>query len=291
VSIVIPTYRREAVLVETIEQLVRLPEPADEILVVDQTEHHQAETSAALERLQTCGAIRWLSQTTPSITAAMNRGLVEARGDVVLFVDDDVVPGEHLLRAHRSGHAESPNVVVAGRVFQPWQSQSDAGLESFAGSEPGWVSEFMGGNFSVRRDDAITIGGFDENFVQVAYRFEAEFAVRFRARGGRIRFEPAASLEHLHVKRGGTRSYGEHLTTSKPAHAVGAYYFVLRTLRGRAAVRACVARLLRSVSTRHHLRSPWWVPVTLLSELRGLMWALELSNQGPRLMTAKRYGC
>jgi len=36
----------------------------------------------------------------------------------------------------------------------------------------------MGGNFSVKRDLALRLGGFDENFVHVAYRFEAEFCDR-----------------------------------------------------------------------------------------------------------------
>ena len=38
----------------------------------------------------------------------------------------------------------------------------------------------MGGNFSVRRDIALRLGGFDEQFVRVAYNFEAEFAHRLR---------------------------------------------------------------------------------------------------------------
>ena len=33
----------------------------------------------------------------------------------------------------------------------------------------------MGGNFSVRRRFALTLGGFDEQFVGAAYRFEADF--------------------------------------------------------------------------------------------------------------------
>ena len=38
--------------------------------------------------------------------------------------------------------------------------------------QAGWINDFMGGNFSVRREIALKLGGFDEQFVSVAYNFE-----------------------------------------------------------------------------------------------------------------------
>lgn len=292
ISVVIPTYRRERVLVETLEHVLRQLEAADELLVVDQTEAHDPATAERLEQLHCERAIRWIPQRAPSITAAMNRGLLEARCDVVLFVDDDIVPESLLLSAHRAAHAACSKTVVAGRIIQPWQTSSGRPRPTdsiCAGVEPSWIDEFMGGNFSVRRDDALNVGGFDENFVQVAYRYEAEFANRFRAGGGRIRFEPLACLRHLHAARGGTRSYGEHLTTVKPAHSVGAYYFSLRTQSRGRSLRECLTRPLRAIATRHHLRGPWWIPVTLSSELRGMWWAIRLHRAGPRLIGTTRH--
>lgn len=292
ISVVVPTYRRERVLVETLEQLLPQLEAGDELLVIDQTERHDPATEERLQQLQAEQAIRWVQQQPPSITGAMNRGLLEARCDVVLFVDDDIVPASSLLSVHREAHAARSKAVVAGRVVQPWDvaaGRLNPTDSIFAGVEPAWIDEFMGGNFSVRRADALDVGGFDENFVQVAYRFEAEFANRFRAAGGRIRFEPLACLHHLHEARGGTRSYGAHLTTLKPAHAVGAYYFALRTQSRRRWLRECLTRPLRSIATRHHLRGPWWIPVTLLSELRGMWWAIRLHHAGPKLIGTARH--
>ena len=42
-------------------------------------------------------------------------------------------------------------------------------------------------------------------------------------------------------------------------------------------------RILRSVRTRHHLRRPWYIPVTLIAELWGLCWAWMLARKGPAL--------
>ena len=279
-------------LLSTLEHVLPQLRPQDELLVVDQTEQHQPGTLERLRELHAAGAVRWIQQHPASITAAMNRGLIEAICEVVLFVDDDILPCSSLLSAHREAHETNSKTVVAGTVIQPWDRVADRwNAAEFipASVEPAWVEEFMGGNFSLRRDHAIELGGFDENFVQVAYRYEAEFAYRFRAAGGRIRLEPKACLHHLHEARGGTRSYGEHLRTARPAHAVGAYYFALRTKSRGGWLRDCLTRPLRAVSTRHHLRRPWWIPVTLAAEWRGMCWAIRLHRAGPRLIPHTRH--
>jgi len=172
-------------------------------------------------------------------------------------------------------------------VIQPWQEGLDAGdpvaTADFARLQEGVVRDFIGCNFSVRRELATELGGFDENFVRVAYRYEAEFAHRFRAGGRQIHFEPQACLHHLKAGSGGTRSFGEHLTTWRPDHAVGAYYYGLRT----GSFGEFLLRPFRAVATRYHLRNPWRIPATLLAELRGMGWALRLFLRGPRRLERK----
>jgi GT2 family glycosyltransferase len=279
VSIVIPTLGREAVLLDTLRDLLALQEAAAEILVIDQTPEHEAQTNAALAALDRLGHIRWLREPVPSIPAAMNRGLLEAGQDVVLFLDDDIVPGHALVRSHLAARESTGAHLIAGRVIQPWQS--DAPEEridafSFNSGRPAWIGEFMGGNFSISRELAIGLGGFDENFVRVAYRFEAEFAHRYCAAGGRIYYAPAAWLRHLKASSGGTRTYGEHQTTWRPDHAVGDYYFALRTGNWR----TFGQRPFRAVATRYHLRHPWRIPATVLAELTGMLWACALYARG-----------
>lgn len=285
VTAVVPTYRREQVLIDTIEALLRLPDRAAQVIVVDQTTEHEPVTQASLQRLSDSGAIVWMRLSEPSIPVAMNAGLAAAAQPVVLFLDDDIAPEPGLVAAHHRAHEANSGLIVAGRVLQPWDegqesSRSDA---PFAGIRPQWVQEFIGANFSVARDPALALGGFDENFVRVAYRFEAEFSHRWQASGRRIRFEPAASIHHLKIASGGTRTFGEHLTTWRPDHAVGAYYFGLRT----GSWREFFSRPLRSVATRFHLRHPWRIPPTLLAELGGMLWALRLYLRGPRRMNQR----
>jgi GT2 family glycosyltransferase len=283
VTIVIPTFRREAVLVETVRALLALPAPAAELIVADQTPSHEPQTENALRKLAEAGRIRWLRLAQPSIPAAMNAGLLAATQERVLFLDDDIVPEPDLVTAHWAAHQKDPRALVAGRVLQPWDEGRDHSRAEpfhFATLRERWIVEFMGGNFSVGREDALALGGFDENFVRVAYRFEAEFAHRWRADGRRIFFAPGACIHHLKAGDGGTRTFGHHLTTWRSDHAVGAYYWALRTRSWR----EFSVRPVRSVATRFHLRRPWRIPHTAIAELGGMLWALRLYAHGPRLI-------
>lgn len=321
VSLAIPTFRRGGILLDTLRALSGRAGPVLEILVADQTPEHPPEVQSALLAMEREGTLRILRLARPSIPDAMNAALREARGDLVLFLDDDIVPCEGLAQRHAEAHTRYPEAwAVAGRVLQPedWEEKAEklnspAGLAAsggseagrardksgqrphaarflrkdldfrFNGSEPSWVENVMAGNLSVRRERALALGGFDANFLPpVSYRFETEFAKRLVAAGGRIYFEPLAAIRHLRAGSGGTRSLGSHLTSGSPRHGVGDYYYAL--LRGRGLDRALyiLRRPFREVRTRFHLRHPWWIPVKFVGELRALALARRLAGQGPR---------
>ena len=263
ITVAIPTYGRDQVLVDTIRHVLALDPPPAEVIVLDQTKEHVLEVARTLEAWHRSAAIRWLHLPEPLIPGALNRGLIEARHDIVLFLDDDIVPEPGLVKAHVNAHEQIKARLVAGRVVQPWQRENDFSCDKqfhFASCRPAWIEEFMAGNFSISRQLALKIGGFDECFVRVAYNFEAEFAHRWRNAGNGIYFEPAAKIHHLRATDGGTRMFGEHLRSVRPNHAVGAYYYFLRTWSGRKSMFKFLARPFRAISTRHHLRRPWWIP-------------------------------
>lgn len=254
---------------------------------MDQSLAHAAEVERELAALDEARHIRWIRLARPSIPAAMNHGLAVAAHDIVIYLDDDVVPSPGLVAAHLS--AQRGSGIVVGQVLQPGEEPVPAvvgGGFTFNSALRQEIEEIIGCNFSVRRDLGLSLGGFDERFVAVAYRFEQEFADRARRAGERILFEPAAGIRHLRAPSGGTRAYGMHLRTARPNHSVGRYYYLLR-----ARPAGWLARLLRSpfraVWTRHHLRRPWWILPTLVAEAGGLLWALWLFAAGPRLLRSR----
>jgi GT2 family glycosyltransferase len=294
ITIVIPTYGRDKILIDTLVLLQQLDPGPEIILVVDQTEKHDRATEESLAAFESKGSIRRVRLARPSITHAMNIGLSEAPHEVVLFLDDDVIPDRSLIKAHMHAQAIEGCNLVAGQVLQPGEEAIPGHVElkrfRFNSGRRQHVKGFIGCNFSVKRNLAIKLGGFDENFVKVAYRFETEFSDRALAAGEKIVFEPAASIRHLKTARGGTRTYGEHLTTVRPDHSVGAYYYLLRSGLVKHRLARIAIRPLRAISTRHHLRRPWWIPVTLIAEMLGLCWAVFLYLKGPRLLGQKISG-
>jgi GT2 family glycosyltransferase len=156
---------------------------------------------------------------------------------------------------------------------------------AFNGNLAAWVNNVMAGNLSVKKELALKIGGFDENFTPpVAYRFETEFARRILHNGGKIWFEPKASIKHLRAVSGGTRSKGSHLTSVSPIHGVGDYYYALRCGRGWDRIAYIMTRPFREIRTKFHLKHPWWIPVKFVGEIRAMVKAIKLHRQGPRLL-------
>src|SRR5258708_5965312 len=204
ISIAIPTYNREEVLIESIRMLLQLEDPAREILVVDQTRQHGPAVTQQLEELHATGCIRWIRLERPSIPGAMNTALLEAAGEIVLFLDDDIIPAPGLVAGHAAAYQDRPVDAVVGQILQPGQTPvthkrpaTDRIADfdfAFNSVEGCFVSNVIAANLSVRRRRAMEIGGFDENFTTTAYRFETDFAWRLLDADGAVWFEPAASV-------------------------------------------------------------------------------------------------
>lgn len=292
VTIAIPTYNRGAVLCDTIESLLRLEPRADEIVIVDQTREHPPDVTARLRQFESEGAIRIVRLDEPSIPRAMNRALAEAKSAHVLFLDDDIIPSPSLVGAHAEALRDDGVWAVAGQVLQPGEEPEHfheivlrrgavRDLEfRFSHDAPCDVQNVMAGNLCVDRARALAIGGFDENFVAVAYRFESDFALRLVAAGGRIRFHPAASIRHLKAPGGGVRMWGDHRNSPSPAHSAGDYYFARRHVKEFWSYVGL--RLVHNVVTRYHMKHPWMIPSKLVGEARGLVLGLRLAKAHTR---------
>jgi GT2 family glycosyltransferase len=214
VSIVLPTFRREALLCEALGDLLRQDWPTYEIIVVDQTPHHTPETQAFLEDVK--DRILYLRQERPSVVAAANHGVRASQGEIVLFVDDDIrIPDPDFVRSHVKNYSEPAIGGVAGRVLDagafrlgesdprspnPASSRLPAGHELAAPRE---VNDAPGANMSFRREVILRVGGFDEHFVGNAFRFEHDFCLRVRRAGYRVVYDPHPTVHHFYGSAGG----------------------------------------------------------------------------------------
>lgn len=285
ISVAIPTYLRGEIAATTVGRLFELTPPPDAIIVVDQSPVSHPD----LVRFDREGKIRLIRLDAPSIPKAMNTALLAASDGLLLYLDDDVEPSLTLLGEHARAHREHPVAAVVGQVLQPGEEsrrveQPADDLEfRFYSDRGAFVTNVMAGNLSVNAAKARAMGGFDENFTGVAYRFETDFAMRLAAAGERIWYEPAATLRHLKLGSGGLRAYGDHRTSPSPAHSSGDYYFALR--HGFPFAAYALRRLRKNVLTRFHATHPWTIPAKLTGELRGMLLARRLNASGPRLLS------
>ncbi len=98
-----------------LEALTRQSLAPDEVVVVDNNSRASyAEVFAAYRgRLP----LRTFVETTPGIPAARNRGIQEAREEIIVFVDDDCVPAADWLEELMAPFYRDPHIgAVGGRT-------------------------------------------------------------------------------------------------------------------------------------------------------------------------------
>jgi GT2 family glycosyltransferase len=290
VSIAIPTLNRGLVLLETISTLLAFEE-GDEILVIDQTAEHPGEVETRLREWDTHKHITWIRLQEASIPKAMNTALHSAVGEIVLFLDDDIVPEIGLCAAHAANYSSDEVAAVAGQVVQPWQTPVDLARPPprrgiwedldfpFNSLQRAIVKNCIACNFSVRRRAAIGVGGFDERFIGSAYRFETEFCRRLSRKSGKVVFDPKASVRHLKAETGGTRSYGEALRSSATEHHSSAFYFGYLESSGLERLFYFLHRIYRNTRTLYFLKHPWLIPSHVISQIRSLIHARRLYGE------------
>lgn len=206
VSIVIPTYNRLDRLRYVLQALEQQTISLDQFEVVVISDGATDGTQSYLETLQTPLNLTVVTQPNGGPASARNNGVAHASGEVVLFVDDDVVATPQLVAEHLRCHEESAeDLVVIGPMltpddFQmlPWvRWEQDRLLDQYNAMQNGnWsptARQFYTGNSSLSRAQIIAAGGFDERFRRAE---DVELAYRLAERGLKFVFNPKAIGYH-----------------------------------------------------------------------------------------------
>jgi GT2 family glycosyltransferase len=176
-----------------------------EVVVVD-----DGSTDGTIERLRAMnlpGALRVLEQPHRGPAEARNLGVEHAVGDLVLFLDDDVVPGPGLVATHVATHAAQPDTVVIGPMLPPeddsrtvsvWVRWEEEQLlaqyqDMAAGRYDCGPRQLYTGNASISRERFRAAGGFDTRFQRAE---DVELGYRLRDAGSRFVFNPEAPVQH-----------------------------------------------------------------------------------------------
>jgi glycosyltransferase involved in cell wall biosynthesis len=245
VSVVISTYRRQDMLRDALASMRTLAVCEGlsyELLVIDNDP--QGSSREVVEETQAqwpAGMLRYVNERRPGLSHARNRGLDEARGEVVAFLDDDIFIDPQwlieMIGCMRRHNADC----VHGRTRVRWDGEPEPVVRACFDKD-GNLGEFEiarrwlpgGGNMAVRRSLMAEGFRFSHGFGRVGKLLlsgeDTEVTRRMQAAGKRLWYCGAAVMHH--------RTGGERLTAAyypRRAYWIGLSYALIdRKLSGRA---------------------------------------------------------
>jgi glucosyl-dolichyl phosphate glucuronosyltransferase len=220
-SVVIPTRNRAELLKSALTSLrsQTLSPKEFEILVIDNGSTDQ--TKDVVYSFEDLVNLRYFFDSTPGLHVGRHRGLKEARGDILVYGDDDIEAFPTWLEAIADNFADPTVAMVGGNNIPNFESQPPSWLQTLwekpcldghaipflsvielpkvkEDFSPGYV---WGCNFSIRKQVLLDAGGFHPDGVpQESIRFrgdgESHVSKYVEQQGLRCVFDARASVKH-----------------------------------------------------------------------------------------------
>jgi len=178
-SVIISTYNRQEYLKSALDSLVaqQCSPSSFDVIVVDNNSSDQTPNLVAQYMQLSLPRITYYNETRQGMCYARNRGAHEASGDIIVFLDDDAIADRLWAARLMDVYAAFPDAgVVGGRIQAVWPGKKPGwitpDLELCLGGDLNYGAEVrrltypqtpFGGNFSIRRDLFLSLGGFDAN--------------------------------------------------------------------------------------------------------------------------------
>ncbi|MEO6873743.1 MAG: glycosyltransferase [Opitutaceae bacterium] len=211
-TVAIPTYNRADFLRQTLAGIAGqlFPNHHFEVLVIDNnsTDHTRA---VVAEFAQAQPAPRYLLETKQGLDYGRNRAIREARGDIIVFADDDILVQPDWLaqltaplladQAHLIGAVGGEVVPVFPHGLPDWVAEWHSPLAFRADAGPLEAKDSpMGANLAFPRWVFDRVGMFHTALDRAAGNYfsggDSEMIRRVRAVGLQVWFSPAAVVQH-----------------------------------------------------------------------------------------------
>jgi glycosyltransferase involved in cell wall biosynthesis len=204
-SVGIPTFDHPAFLAELVGALERqtLAPERFEVIVVDDAS--PPATWQTLEGILKATPLRLRALRLPANSgpaAARNAAASLARGEALVFIDDDCIPTPEWLAAYAAAFAGDADLVQGKTIGEPENWLGPWGRSVWV-TGPSWLFESC--NIAYRRSAFERLGGFDARRPEVTadsrphFGEDAELGWRFRAAGLRSTFDPDALAYHRNL--------------------------------------------------------------------------------------------
>jgi GT2 family glycosyltransferase len=191
ISVVIPTYERLEFLAQCLDRLCpgkqSLPASDYEVIVTDDGKRVLADKLISSQY----SWARWENGPKRGPAANRNNGARQAKGEWLAFLDDDCLPEANWLSSILACADQYRVDVVEGKIVNPCQDDNPFLLDIH--NLTGGV--YWTGNLSVRKSTFLSLGAFDEDFLEAGE--DLEFAFRIRKNKVAARFCPEAFVTHI----------------------------------------------------------------------------------------------
>ena len=203
-SVVIPTYNRADSLAVVLPSLLNQTFPAQdyELLLCDAG---SSDGTQELLRELNDERIVFAPGENTGRSGARNRGVREARGELILFTDADIIAEADLLEQHYEFHRRHPGDAVVGcevqvdslEEYEKYRQDPQAhARHSQARKTVPW-HYFLTGNASASKADLLKVGVFDEDFTGYGHE-DLELGYRLQKAGCTLHYNPQAVNYHWH---------------------------------------------------------------------------------------------
>jgi glycosyltransferase involved in cell wall biosynthesis len=204
-SVIIPTYNRRDSLMRTLRALERQTYPADQFEVVLISDGSSDGTAEAVKAFQPAYLLRFVEQQNQGPSVARNNGARLASAPLLVYLDDDIEPCNEFLAVHAAAHENDDALVLIGPQTGPMHEKMPAWIAwehlmlqkqyyNFThGIWPTGPNNLYSGNFSLRREHLLAVGGFN---VQFTRQEDVELGFRLERQGLHFRFNPCADGIH-----------------------------------------------------------------------------------------------
>jgi glycosyltransferase involved in cell wall biosynthesis len=204
-SVIIPTYNRRELLLRALHALAKQTYPAEKFEVLVISDGATDGTREAVQDLKTPYLLTFVEQKNSGPSVARNNGAERAQAPLLVYMDDDIEPVPEFLAEHVAAHAETNNLVLIGPQSEPpnepithwiaWehrmlQKQYDNFVNGVWKAGP---NNLYSGNFSLRREHILAVGGFDVRFTR---QEDVELGFRLAQNGLQFDFTPRAIGYH-----------------------------------------------------------------------------------------------
>jgi glycosyltransferase involved in cell wall biosynthesis len=209
ISVVVPTYNGAPLLERVLRPLLEDPAASEVIVVVDGSPDESFELVERLARNEP--RLRPMLIENRGDMGAREAGARAAAGEVVLFIDDDVLADPGLVTGHAIRHAERAADVVVGYMpvtarvqrrtddfaLRLYASEYEGRCQVYERDSRSAVRDLWGGNFSMRRADCLAVGMANPAFTE-HYHADRDFGIRCLEAGLTGIFDRTLGASHLH---------------------------------------------------------------------------------------------